>query len=412
MAAAPRNAGRQRPSRGRLGTVAMKRLAAGACAAVVAAVAATMAVRFVPPMRHEVVGISMAPGLMPGDVVSSRPLPVLDRWQPARRFDRWAFTAPDGTPAVKRIVGLPGESVSIVDGDLLIDGEAVPAPPDVLAGTAAPVTSPEPAAGNARSTPAWTSDSAAWRRDAAGAWAWERSADIGDWLSYRHRVRDSMGGRDGADRPVDSPILDDAAFAPKERRLLLPVRDFGIAVVISPDGCPADGSTRVCIRVGDGSGVRTVAVPVKGRTRLAFVAGRLDRHLVAAAWSLPAAMESRPDRRSPLPPLPPMRWSLAAAWERSAADPAPFAPPILGLGVESAALSAAVDAPGPARLAVERLVVWRDILHRPPADGTANWSVGDRELFLLGDFPPASRDCRQWGPLAANRLLYRVVTPE
>jgi signal peptidase I len=73
------------------------------------------------PRRHEVVGLSMAPALRPGDIVSSGWLPQADRLTRPRRFDRWLLAGPDATPIIKRIIGLPGETVQIVDGDLVID---------------------------------------------------------------------------------------------------------------------------------------------------------------------------------------------------------------------------------------------------------------------------------------------------
>ena len=51
------------------------------------------------------------------------------RFRAPRRGDLVAFTDSDGVRAIKRVVGLPGEVVSIADGRVLIDGEALDAPP-------------------------------------------------------------------------------------------------------------------------------------------------------------------------------------------------------------------------------------------------------------------------------------------
>ncbi|NDC62535.1 MAG: hypothetical protein EBZ59_00770 [Planctomycetia bacterium] len=389
------------------GDLPMRRPAWGPSTAVVAAVVAATFAGMAAPMRHEVVGVSMAPGLLPGDVVASGMLPALDRWRRPRRFDRWLFTAPDGTPAVKRLVGLPGERVSIDDGDVLVDGERTPSPPGTLAGSAVAVAA-APGGGTGGAS-GWTGDTPAWRRTATGQWAWGPADRAIGWLRYRHRVGDAGGGRDAACRQVDSPILDDAPFAPEERRRLLPLRDFGLAAVIRPEDGATAGSVRLLMRVGDEHGARTVAAPIDGRRRLACVAGRLDRHLVAAAWVLPMATEPAAVPRSSLPPLPPGRWSIAEPWPPVPADDAAFPLPILDLGVEVTPFPDNARGRDATRLTVERLVVWRDILHLPPADGTAAWTLGDRDLFLLGDFPPGSRDCRHWGPLDVGCLRHRVA---
>ncbi len=91
------------------------------------------------PWQWTVDGLSMAPGLMPGDTVETAPFPLLDALRPPRRFDRFIVRAPDGAIGVKRLVGLPGERVGITDGDLAIEGDAVLTPPQVLAEVALPV---------------------------------------------------------------------------------------------------------------------------------------------------------------------------------------------------------------------------------------------------------------------------------
>jgi signal peptidase I len=85
------------------------------------------------PIVYEVEGVSMAPGLVPGDRVTSGPFPLFDRLRRPARFDRWVLATADGAVAIKRVVGLPGERVSIVAGDLAIDGAAVLKPPRLLA---------------------------------------------------------------------------------------------------------------------------------------------------------------------------------------------------------------------------------------------------------------------------------------
>ena len=70
-------------------------------------------------------GHSMDPSLEAGDRL------VVDRigyqWGPVRRFDVVVFECPDspGVDYVKRVLGLPGETVQLREGDLYVDGQFV-----------------------------------------------------------------------------------------------------------------------------------------------------------------------------------------------------------------------------------------------------------------------------------------------
>lgn len=64
---------------------------------------------------------SMAPTLLPGDFVLVDKLYA--HFAEPRRFDVVLFDRPDlGRPFLKRVVGLPGESLQLVDGDLFLNG--------------------------------------------------------------------------------------------------------------------------------------------------------------------------------------------------------------------------------------------------------------------------------------------------
>jgi hypothetical protein len=330
------------------------------------------------PRAYEVAGVSMAPGLLPGDLVVTGAWPLLDAWRPPRRLDRWVVAAPDGELAIKRIVGLPGETVALVAGDLVIDGRPRPPSPGELAGRATAVT--------------------------CGALAGADAA-----------VDVITGGMDGTDgnagavtasdrrwrrRFPATDLLDDAAFAPRERRLLLPVRDFGLAAVVrvEPGGPPLD------VRIGVGQ----VAIRWRLRSpgRHAFAAGLLDGHVVGASWPLPGRPDpAAADGSSPLPPLPPAVWDV-----------------VLPGGVAAAPLELLVEpgglAPGAPRglargfthaFKVERLGGWRDAVYRPAADGGTEWTLGADEYLLFGDHATGSRDSRHFGPVGRASLLHRVT---
>lgn len=304
------------------------------------------------PARSMVDGLSMAPGLLPGDVVSTGAFPAVTRPGGPRRFDRWILTPPGGGAVIKRVVGLPGETVSIRDGDLAVDGEVVVAPPRVLAQTATLVSG-----------------------TAAG----------GD-----PRPHGPGGCRRGFAADL---VLDDAAFAPTERRLLLPVRDVGLAATVR---IPA-GRSGPRLRARVGPFVVAWRLPTAGC--YAVVSGRLDGRLVAVCWR-PAGSSVRREPRSCLPADVPDAWSSTHPWPAAAADDQ--APPTLGLWIGAAAASPAdepADGCDPSAGAITSFVVWRDVLHRPAADGRDTWRLGPDEHFVLGDFPSGSRDSRHWGPV-------------
>jgi type IV secretory pathway protease TraF len=234
-------------------TRTVSRWLAGGLGAAVGAVAVWLAL----PVRYEVEGLSMAPGLVPGDVVRTGPLPGLDRFREPRRFERWVLAAGDGTPAIKRIAGLPGERVALVAGDLVVDGRTLVKGPRILAEMGAPV--------------------AATSRAQAG---WEEPP---------------------------REVLDDAGVDGGRSAVLLPVRDVGLAAVVAVTGRVA----RVGARVRAVVGRTAITVRLAAPGRCAVVAGRLDGAVVAAAWPL----GTRVDRgRSCLPPGPPEQWDVVAAW--------------------------------------------------------------------------------------------------
>ena len=305
-----------------------------------------------PPSRYAVDGLSMAPGLLPGDVVTTGWVPPLDRLRQPRRHERWILTSPDGSPAIKRVVGLPGETVSIRDGDLAIGDQTVLKPPPLLAELASAVN---------EATIVAASDDAADGR-------WQRTVSL-------------------------STVLDDAAFAPDERRMLFPVRDVGLAAVIHLPESPADhAAVRVLARVG------RFVVPwrLKASGRYAVVAGRLDGHVVGAAWPIADADGRQERARFCLPSPAPVAWDVVRPWPDDVTIDADDTPPSLGLGLTSAGSPMSC---GAADAMIERIVVWRDILHRPGADGMVEWRLGPDVFFVLGDFPSGSRDSRHWGPL-------------
>jgi hypothetical protein len=189
---------------------------------------------------------------------------------------------------------MPGETVSIQDGDLAIDGQTVLKPPPLLAEVASAVT---------EATIVAASDDAADGR-------WQRIVSL-------------------------PSVLDDAAFAPEERRMLLPVRDVGLAAVIHLPESPVDhAAVRVLARVGG------FVVPwrLKASGRYAVVAGRLDGHVVGAVWPIADADGLQERARFCLPPPAPVAWDVVRPWPDDVTIDADDTPPSLGLGLTSAGI--------------------------------------------------------------------------
>lgn len=230
-----------------------------------------------PPRWFTVRGFSMAPGFRPGDVVRTDWFPLRDRLQTPARFDCWVLQAADdedptvSLPVLKRVVGLPGEEVSLLDGDLAIAGRPVLKTPAELGDVAVEV--PSPIAVEPRQ--------------------WERPA---------------------------GEVLDDVDVTTDVPHDLQPVRDVGLAAVIEVAAAAADG-----VRVRAEIASSAVSWRVRSAGRYACVAGRLDGHLVAACWRLETDERSTDGRRC-LPLRPPAAWQVAEPWPGASAPDDPFAP--------------------------------------------------------------------------------------
>ena len=312
------------------------------------AVAAALAFGLVAaPRRYVVDGVSMGPGLLPDDVVATGWLPALDRWRRPTRFDRWIVTLPDGSTGLKRVVGLPGETIEVREGDLVADGRTVLKGPRLLAGMGSDL---------GPSNPSGT------------GWA-----------------------------AVPTLVLDDAPFAAGEvSRLLLPVHDVGFAAEVSV-AAVAVGAGPVRLRAT--AGPLTVVWRLRAAGRYVVVGGRLDGHAVAAAWPLVTRETGATLDRHCLPAAAPDSWDVVRPWPTATTAAGEERAPSLALEVSSSGDSPAV---------IERVWRWRDVLLRPAADSVDRWSLAPDAVFLLGDFPSGSRDSRHFGPVDRPALRHRV----
>ncbi len=304
----------------------------------------------------------MLPGLAEGEVVTVGGWPA--SWQSPARHQQWLVRMPDGTSIVKRIAGLPGEQLAIDQGDLLINGERQLPSLQLLSETAADVR--------------------------GGQWTTAVRGDT-TWREYQHRVTDLSKPQGHPDRLIPGPVYDSLDADPDERRRLEAVSNLGLTALI--DNSNAEAAT-VFVRIGP----QAAAIHLHDPRRHALIAGRLAGRFVVAAWPLP---ESSPSlhalSRSPIPKPPDATqpWTLITTAKLSS----PAEAPVLALGIQGPEALPTTIAPE------DTLHIWRAIHHLPPANGTRSWSIPAGHVFLLGDYPSASRDSRHFGPVPTSNLL-------
>jgi len=335
-------------------------------------------------------------------------------WRNPRRWEIVAFRDP-GRPSrltVKRVVGLPGESVQIRHGDVYIDGQIARKSLDtqftmaVLVDDASVKTTKHGAA-----KPSWRPHSAESRwiamhdgfvypesQKGTGSVALNKHGpantasgdgacplfrpDSVDWLVFHPRRW--VGGS-----PVAGPVTDELSYnqwRTQRSDEIRPVADLLLrfrAVVTSGDGwlvVQATGgrnhleawfrpTTGQCEFRFDGEPIRRGQVPVeKANQDMEVTFSLVDRQLRVA-------LDGRPALGRLLLPS-------DCPWH---ASPHPLAVGSAGLGVE-----------------ISKLRVFRDVYYTRPTGMLARWGfdrpvrLGPQEYYVLGDNSPISDDSRSW----------------
>ncbi|MBN2021220.1 MAG: hypothetical protein JW809_00360 [Pirellulales bacterium] len=322
---------------------------------------------------------------LPGDRI------LMDRatWRvfPPTRWEVAAFRDPraPGRIAVKRIVGLPGESVEIRRGDVFIDGRIQRKPlarqraMAVLVHDADhPSRAPDAPESRWRPEPAdvpWGS--------AGGRFAHPARPDAKrvDWLVYHHAIR--LGDCFSA-----GPVTDDDTYnlaRPRRAEEVSTVTDLLLGFEVRRHY----GRGRLLVRATDGGEVFEVGID-PGRERFEVLRG--GRPIPVAEGSLPglgptflvevslfdAALTLAIDGRE----------VASVAYEpnpKRRPDDRPWALGAKELGVELGSVR-----------------VYRDVYYTHPLGPLARWAVdrpvalGPDEFFVLGDNSPISEDSRTW----------------
>jgi type IV secretory pathway protease TraF len=312
-------------------------------------------------------------------------------------------------PIVKRAVGLPGESIGISGGDLVVNGERLPLeaprPPPVAVFDDALLEVRDYFMMRAQPGDPWRSEGDAWRLEAADVPA---GSDAGMML-FQKELRDDYIGEDG-------------------RRVVgrVEVNDARIECEVAADGVPdgASGTLRFrLVEAGDtfearialAEGNRATATIVRFNSRsLRDTEGEGGRILVLAertielvegAW-IRIAFENVDNHLV-----------LDVGDARIAADYKANEPHAGPTAAGTTSVGPRVALGGEACRARFRAIrVLRDLYYVPLGRHavTQPLVLGPEEIFVLGDNSSDSRDSRTFGPIRASDIIgrpTRIVWP-
>ncbi len=324
-------------------------------------------------------------------------------FRPPRRWDVIAFRHPGraGEICVKRVVGLPGESVQIRGGEVYVDGALQRKTLRQQRALAVPVHDAGwPIRAGAELPPRWRPE-----RDESG-WSFidgrlfhpaVSTAGGADWLTYCHWSRVPARPREFR----ETPIINDGGYnqaRPHRAENVHPVTDVSLSFRLARifgDGCLLIGAT-------DGGNEFEVRIePAQSRCDVyrngrkletpgpRELPGRYDDLLVEVSLfdqQFLLALGGHPVVVSPYGRVsPPPKASCR-----------PLAIASQGLGME-----------------IRSLRVYRDVYYTRPVGFRGRWGLdepvrlGPEEYFVLGDNSLISEDSRSWpdGPAVAARLL-------
>jgi signal peptidase I len=328
-------------------------------------------------------------------------------WRSPQRWETVVFRSPEMADqlCVKRVVGLPGETVSLVDGDVWIDGR--PARKSLAQQQAVRQLVHQLAVDVAVPPASDTS------LPVLSRWRWEpaSSADGVRWLVYHH-----AGG---------GPITDESSCNQRTSYQLHPTRDVMLTFQAQLQG---DG--QLCLRATDSAGQWLVGWDASQRR----VQLRRDAETV---------------EEQPLPPMVPSphawtEWTLSLfdrqvllAIDGQVVMMVPDDTCIAQAPSEDGGnIHHERDEHGPLAIGlrglhgqIRHLAVWRDVYYtsekvsgtflphvlasptKPLTDkkvpGTFSWRLGPRKYFVLGDNSAVSDDSRTWlaGPSLDAKLV-------
>ncbi|QEG34841.1 Signal peptidase I V [Bythopirellula goksoeyrii] len=298
---------------------------------------------------------------------------IPERWEPV------VFASPmeEGGLVVKRVVGLPGETIQLRDGELWTNGRLAKKPLATQR-TLRSLVHKETAAANRWRGSGWT-----WRNN---SWNCESETDW-QWLSYEH--------------PGKKPITDDSAHNAGLTRRLFEVRDLCLSMRLQTTG-NGDFAIRMNadekvleIKLNPSAGTLEYLAGEKilSRKELSTEALRnlqnreVQLELSFCDQQLLVAIEGR------------VEFIQEKVAEVEFHDPRP----LFSVGARNLSVTLC------------DLQVYRDIYYasREESQGFKEPMVpvtlGERDIFVLGDNVPISLDSRHWGPLPLRFLVGRPL---
>ncbi|MBX9792626.1 MAG: S26 family signal peptidase [Pirellulales bacterium] len=348
-------------------------------------------------------------------------------WRRPRRWEQVVFrgSTDDRQLTVKRVVGLPGETIRLVDGNVIVDGQLARKPlatqraMAILVNTdryrpksaARDTDSPEQRADASSPNSCWQT-----RRGATTKWQLQsgdftRAADAAsdhgggafDWIDFLPRGRPSIGSSEST-TTASNAICDSYGY--NQSRPIL--QSHVVQELLLCCNITVAGSGKVKFRAADASQVCEVTLNLAEKPHAILAVNGVA---VFTQVDLPSKITSDEmhceistiDRQflfafDGKPLFAP--WEMPPTTANSAnKDSSPFS-----IGVRGAMLR------------IRSAQVFRDIYYtRLPAgyatgsDQQGSWRVGSEELFVLGDNSPFSQDSRVTPNVALSHLVGRPL---
>jgi len=344
---------------------------------------------------------------LPADSVS-----VMPNRSP-RRWDIVAFEHGDNT-MIKRVVGLPGESVSIASGNILIDGNLVAKPHNIAVQTQHFVF--DSAFHNHNTPPRLELNAKHWNQRSGAVEHRSRDAVASkiDWISYRHQRNYP---HHAASSPQSWPAIEDNnGYNQNVGRKLKVVNELAVQLDLTLQ----NGTTFVLQRtVGHNhleandanfAPLATYRLKLTVDEDLPQYRGTLTRGDFQATFSgrIPKLMDrtfkvslsaSDFDRRIKIALDEVVKIDVSASFDSPAAkgtlnqqlDGASFSAPYLKFGFSPSSIGS-----------VNRCRIWRDIHYfseTAPPEFQLPITLDQESYFVLGDNTAISRDSRHFGPI-------------
>jgi len=316
-----------------------------------------------------VVGPSMEPCLTDGDW-------LLVSKQTPQRDDLVVFREPDtGKYAVKRVAGVPGEAVQLVDGDLYLDGQVrqrrLGSVEDLVPMMDAVGEEVEAAMGLSKHgfTP---SGERHWKLEGSGV-AFLQRPPTANYLLRGNLIQGQLPAQD-----LGLEVEFDLLAASSELHLVLRKGQSTFFAVLSEQGSRLE-VLQQDPTLNDPLVLLEVEIPAGASRGTAFFT--LADHVITFVLNDEVVVE---DLVYPAP-LPHQNSELPLEFRKME--------------------HAGVGGIGP--LLVGRIRLGRDFLYRSSGTygGAKALQLADGQYFLLGDNSPQSRDSRQYGPVPSERIL-------